>query len=379
MANTRRTTRTADQPPNPHEGIVASTQETVLPPPPDSQDQGTLQATTVVDPGTSIQRTNLASAVVHPSNPERIIQGTVPPFQVIPPTVPTFNAPRRMQVSTTVLPLPPYGLPQGYEPPYEQGLLPQQTPYQGGRVRDYSGPYTTDEESSEEDVNPRRRRPGKEPIGSTRPSSRLNIQERIQAHESRIQKLKKDLERRQASPPPRRELPPIIELEHTPKRREPPRVDPSRLMALGGPDDPTPPFTEEIMNAPISRRFKMPTIKTYDGVGDHVNHVRTFINALLTQPVDDALKCRAFPQTLGGMAQRWYSRLPPNSITSFKDLSNAFVAQFISGKTHEKSSASLMNLEQGKNESLRDYLNRFTKEALKVPDLDEKVAMIALQ
>ena len=38
-----------------------------------------------------------------------------------------------------------------------------------------------------------------------------------------------------------------------------------------------------------------------------------------------------------------------------------------------------MNLEQGKNESLRDYLNRFTKEALKVPDLDEKVAMIALQ
>ena len=79
------------------------------------------------------------------------------------------------------------------------------------------------------------------------------------------------------------------------------------------------------------------------------------------------------------MAQCWYIRIPPNSITSFKDLSNAFVAQFISGKTHEKISTSLMNLEQGKNESLRDYLNRFTKEALKVLDLDEKVAMIALQ
>ncbi|KAL8105090.1 hypothetical protein AgCh_029036 [Apium graveolens] len=33
----------------------------------------------------------------------------------------------------------------------------------------------------------------------------------------------------------------------------------------------------------------------------------------------------------------------------------------------------------GAKESLRDYLNRFTKEALKVPDLDDKVAMIALQ
>ena len=38
-----------------------------------------------------------------------------------------------------------------------------------------------------------------------------------------------------------------------------------------------------------------------------------------------------------------------------------------------------MSIVQGANESLRDYLNRFTKEALNVPDLDDKVAMIELQ
>ena len=38
-----------------------------------------------------------------------------------------------------------------------------------------------------------------------------------------------------------------------------------------------------------------------------------------------------------------------------------------------------MCIVQGTKESLRDYLNCFTKEALKVPDLDDKVAMIALQ
>ncbi|XP_074351307.1 uncharacterized protein LOC141690399 [Apium graveolens] len=38
-----------------------------------------------------------------------------------------------------------------------------------------------------------------------------------------------------------------------------------------------------------------------------------------------------------------------------------------------------MGIVQGAKESLREYLNRFTKEALKVPDLDDKVAMIALQ
>ncbi|XP_074351596.1 uncharacterized protein LOC141690719 [Apium graveolens] len=79
------------------------------------------------------------------------------------------------------------------------------------------------------------------------------------------------------------------------------------------------------------------------------------------------------------MAQRWYSHLPPNFIGSFKDLSQTFIKQFISGRVHEKSPASLMSIMQGAKESLRDYLNHFTKEALKVPDLDDNVAMIALQ
>lgn len=38
-----------------------------------------------------------------------------------------------------------------------------------------------------------------------------------------------------------------------------------------------------------------------------------------------------------------------------------------------------MSLQQGKNESMRDYINRFTGEALKVLDLEDKVDMMALQ
>lgn len=130
------------------------------------------------------------------------------------------------------------------------------------------------------------------------------------------------------------------------------------------------------MNAHISRKFKIPTIKAYDGTGDPANYVGTLSNTLLLQPVNDAIKCRAFPQTLAGMAQRWYSHLPPNSIASFKELNQEFVTEFVIGRMYEKSFASLMNVVQGKNKSLRDYLKRFTKKALKVPDLDNKVAMI---
>ena len=78
------------------------------------------------------------------------------------------------------------------------------------------------------------------------------------------------------------------------------------------------------------------------------------------------------------MAEYWYSRLPPNSIGSFKELSKTFINQFVSERVHEKSSTSFMSLQQGKNESLRDYINRFTGEALKVPDLEDKVDIIAL-
>ncbi|KAL8116199.1 hypothetical protein AgCh_022626 [Apium graveolens] len=188
---------------------------------------------------------------------------------------------------------------------------------------------------------------------STQGANPQEVQERIRAYEAEIQRLRRDLEAHQTTRPQipsrGRNPPPVIDLDGPVRRRAVvPRTDPSNLLPLGDPDDPTPPFTEEIMNDHISRKFKMPTIKAYDGTGDPANHVRTFSNTLLLQPVNDAIKCRAFPQTLSGMAQRWLQSL-------------------------------VAKLHWGAKESLRDYLNRFTKEALKVPDLDDKVAMIALQ
>ncbi|KAL8148167.1 hypothetical protein AgCh_005499 [Apium graveolens] len=298
-------------------------------------------------------------------------QGTNPQLQQLLHT-PVNSRPIGYEYSTVVTINPPYGMP----------LYPEE----------FYGLYTErDSESSDDEVAQRRGRAGKEPMadGSQRPRSTQGtnpqeVQERIKAHEAEIQRLKRDLEAHQTTRPPLpprgKNLPPIIDLDGPIQRRAVvPRVDQSNLLPLGDPDDPTPPFTEEIMNAHISRKFKMPIIKAYDGTGDPANHVRIFSNALLLQPVNDAIKCRAFPQTLSGMAQRWYSRLPPNSIGSFRELSQAFIKQFISGRVHEKSSAPLMSIVQVAKESLREYLNRFTKEALKVSDLDDKVAMIALQ
>ncbi|KAL8091612.1 hypothetical protein AgCh_034025 [Apium graveolens] len=386
MARTRRTTRALE------EGTPSGTTQMIL--------------STVEIPPHSTYASTQAETQIGATQPQP--QGTTPPTiqgtnpQVQQVHIPVNSRPVGYEYSTVVTTNPPYGMPlhpevggsgysgrseaRGQSPPYIRGLAPIP------EDREFSGPYTErDSESSDDEVAPRRRRPGKEPMadGRQRPQSTQGanpqeVQERIRAHEAEIQRLRRDLEAHQATrpqiPPRGRNPPPVIDLDGLVRRRAViPRTDPSNLLPLGDPDDPTPPFTEEIMNAHISRKFKMPTIKAYDGTGDPANHVRTFSNALLLQPVNDAIKCRAFPQTLSGMAQRWYSRLPPNSIGSFRELSQAFINQFISGRVHEKSSASLMSIVQGAKESLRDYLNHFTNEALKVPDLDDKVAMIALQ
>ncbi|KAK1361041.1 hypothetical protein POM88_045515 [Heracleum sosnowskyi] len=399
MTNTRRTTRdtqTSEELPITSEADTPGNQ-----PPPTTGIQGAnIPLTTTQGPEIpiSIEGTNPLQMVIHGSNPQETAhQQPITTFPLL------MNAPSGLQLHTTDLPqyatqtlgMPSYGMPprpmaggsglnptyhEAYVPSYIKGLGPQNLQTQTRRtplIRDYSGPYTEDENDStgeERDVAPRRRR-----SSQTNREQSQTTKERIATHEAEAARLKKLLAEEEAA---RTQRVPVINLDPTPrrtKRAEAPRGDPSILLPLGDLDDPTPPFTQDIMKATISRKFKMQTINAYDGTGDPANHVRTFSNALLLQPTNDAVKCRAFPQTLAGMAQRWYSRLPPNSIGSFKELNKAFINQFVSGRVHEKSSASLMGIQQGKNEALRDYINRFTQEALKVPDLEDKVAMIALQ
>ena len=83
--------------------------------------------------------------------------------------------------------------------------------------------------------------------------------------------------------------------------------------------------------------------------------------------------CRAFPITLKGPARIWFSRLMPNSISSFKKLSAQFALHFIGGHRYKKFTACLMNLKQREDETLRSYITRFNKEALSIDEADDKI------
>ena len=105
------------------------------------------------------------------------------------------------------------------------------------------------------------------------------------------------------------------------------------------------PFTALINGHPFLPKFKMPSLDSYDGTRDPFDHIATFKTTMQLQGVSDEIMCRAFPTTLKGLAQVWFSKIPPNSISSFEKLSKLFVNNFIGRQRHKRSSFSLLTIE----------------------------------
>ena len=137
------------------------------------------------------------------------------------------------------------------------------------------------------------------------------------------------------------------------------------------------PFTALINGHPLPPKFKMPSLNSYDGTRDPFDHIATFKTTMHLQGVPDKIMCRAFPTILKGPAQVWFSKIPPNSVSSFEELSKLFVNNFIGGQRHKRSSSSLLTIEQGENESLQSFITRFNREALTVDEVDDKLLLVA--
>ncbi|KAK0607826.1 hypothetical protein LWI29_021169 [Acer saccharum] len=141
-------------------------------------------------------------------------------------------------------------------------------------------------------------------------------------------------------------------------------------------DESDSPFVETIARTQFPDRFRMPTIEQYKENRDPKEHVRRFRNIMAQYSSNDGLLCLTFPQTFGDLASRWFGRLPPGTISSFSNLSKAFIRQFMGSVQRRKSLAHLSNLKQEYNESIKKYLARFGKEVAQIEDASD-VAVIA--
>ena len=137
------------------------------------------------------------------------------------------------------------------------------------------------------------------------------------------------------------------------------------------------PFTAKVLRYPLLAKFRMPQVEAFDGVKDPVDHLNTYKNQMELHGYQDPVQCRAFATTLKGPALAWFNRIPPSSISSFRELSIAFVSHFIGARTYRKPSYHLLTVKQGSQESLKSYVQRFNAESLKIDILDEKFAITA--
>nr|XP_025607702.1 uncharacterized protein LOC112701121 [Arachis hypogaea] len=139
-------------------------------------------------------------------------------------------------------------------------------------------------------------------------------------------------------------------------------------------------FSEEITNYQMPKNFTLPSfLESYKGIGDPRAHIKKFQSMMFFNgPNNEPVLCRAFP-TLDGAALLWFSKLPEGSISSFEELAKSFIDYFAAAQIYVHRSDYLGTIRQGPQESLKDYITRFTEATMEIPDLDPTVHLHALK
>ncbi|XP_077232280.1 uncharacterized protein LOC143868152 [Tasmannia lanceolata] len=128
------------------------------------------------------------------------------------------------------------------------------------------------------------------------------------------------------------------------------------------------PFVEVIARAQLIPNFDLPRLDLYDGTTDPLEYLQSYKRAIEFKGANDITMCHAFSSYLKRGANSWYSRLKPNSISSFRELGREFVTHFVNCRPQKKLADALLALRQGKEETLRSFICRFRTELSQIKD-----------
>ncbi|XP_057463267.1 uncharacterized protein LOC130753292 [Actinidia eriantha] len=112
-----------------------------------------------------------------------------------------------------------------------------------------------------------------------------------------------------------------------------------------------PPFTERILRAKVSSRFKLSTqLGIYEGKTDPMDHLDSYKSLMSLQGCSDEVMCKAFSATLKGSAR----------------------------SIRQKNASHFFTIHQKETERLKDYVKRFNQTILEVDDPSDKMVIIAM-
>ena len=145
------------------------------------------------------------------------------------------------------------------------------------------------------------------------------------------------------------------------------RFDPEHDRSLSPEPAGTCVFSREIRTAPIPPRFRQPaTLTKYSGETDPQVWLDDYrLACQLGGATNDAMIIRNLPLHLADSARTWLEHLPANQIHDWGDLVETFVGNFQGTKWD------LRGCRQKKDESLRDFIRRFSKRCTELPQVSD--------
>ncbi|XP_057730871.1 uncharacterized protein LOC130946216 [Arachis stenosperma] len=138
------------------------------------------------------------------------------------------------------------------------------------------------------------------------------------------------------------------------------------------------PFHHSILEVRLPKHFDKPTNMRYDGTQDPQKRLTAFEARMNLERAGNEVRCRSFPVTFARPTIRWFNGLPQGSVTTFADITHAFLAQFTTRIAKAKHPINLLGVTQRSDEPTRKYLDRFNDEWLEIKGLTDSVASLSL-
>ena len=132
-------------------------------------------------------------------------------------------------------------------------------------------------------------------------------------------------------------------------------------------------FSREIRTAPIPPRFRQPaTLVKYSGETDPQVWLDDYrLACQLGGASNDAMIIRNLPLHLADSARTWLEHLPANQIHDWDDLVDVFVGNFQGTYVRPGTKWDLCRCRQKKDESLRDFIRRFSRRCTELPQVSD--------
>jgi hypothetical protein len=119
------------------------------------------------------------------------------------------------------------------------------------------------------------------------------------------------------------------------------------------------PFSAKIEQVNPPTKFTSPNLTVYNEKSDPVGHLSHYKQAMALYSNNDALMCRVFPSSLWEVGLRWFDYLKHELIHSWREMSKAFTARFITNTRKPKEIDTLLALTMKAKETLKSYSTRY--------------------